>query len=204
MTEPSAAPHGRPASAASAWVTRWSHLVRPGGTVLDVACGEGRHLRWFASLGHPVVGVDRSADALAAVDLPAAQCERICADIEQGPWPLAQRQFDAVVVTNYLWRALLPVVAQSLAPGGILIYETFAIGQETIGRPSRAEFLLQPGELLRAFACLRTVAFEDGFVLPGPASPSGRFVQRIAAVHPGAGSNLEPVRHLLDPKSHSA
>ena len=204
MTEPSAASSCHPAAAASAWVRRWSHLVRPGGTVLDVACGEGRHLRWFASLGHPVVGVDRSADALAGVELPAVQCERICADIEQGPWPVAGRQFDAVVVTNYLWRALLPGIAQSLAPGGVLIYETFAMGQETIGRPARPEFLLQPGELLRAFAGLRTVAFEDGFDPPGPASPSGRFVQRIAAVHPGAGLNLEPVRHLLDPNSHSA
>lgn len=198
MTEPSAAPSPcHPAAAASAWVRRWSHLVRPGGTVLDVACGEGRHLRWFASLGHAVVGVDRSADALAAVDLPATQCERICADIEQGPWPLAQRQFDAVVITNYLWRALLPAMVQSLAPGGVLMYETFAMGQETIGRPSRPEFLLKPGELLRAFADLRTVAFEDGFEPPGPASPNGRFVQRIVAVREVASADQTPARHRL-------
>ncbi len=175
------------AGQASPWVQRWSHLLRPGGTVLDVACGEGRHLAWFARRGHAVVGVDRSQAALAAVDLPAAQCETVCADIEQGPWPLGDRQFDAVVVTNYLWRALLPRLAQSLAPGGVLIYETFARGQETIGRPSRAEFLLQPGELLQAFSHLQVVAFEDGFEpSPSPQGP-GRFVQRITALHPAGG-----------------
>jgi SAM-dependent methyltransferase len=174
-----------PASAASAWVRRWSHLVRPGGVVLDVACGQGRHLAWFAALGHPVVGVDRSQEALDAVAVPPAQCQSVCADIEQGPWPFAERQFDAVVVTNYLWRPLLPQLARSLAPGGVLICETFALGQETIGRPSRPEFLLKPGELLQAFAALRTVAFEDGFEPPAQADSPGRFVQRIAAIRAG-------------------
>jgi len=166
--------------APSAWVQRWSHLVRPGGTVLDVACGHGRHLKWFAARGHAVTGVDRSPDAIAAV---ASLGEAVLADIENGPWPLVQdgqpRPFDAVVVTNYLWRALLPVIRQSLAPGGVLLYETFAIGNETVGKPSRPDFLLQPGELLREFADLRVVAYEDGFI----AQPA-RFVQRIAAVRP--------------------
>jgi len=165
--------------APSAWVQRWSHLVRPGGTVLDVACGHGRHLKWFAARGHAVTGVDRSPDAIAAV---ASLGEAVLADIENGPWPLVQdgqpRPFDAVVVTNYLWRALLPVIRQSLAPGGVLLYETFAIGNETVGKPSRPDFLLQPGELLREFADLRVVAYEDGFI----AQPA-RFVQRIAAVN---------------------
>ena len=181
-------------AAASAWVQRWSHLVRPGGVVLDVACGQGRHLAWFAGLGHPVVGVDRSTEALAAVDLPPAQCQTVCADIEQGPWPFGERQFDAVVVTNYLWRALMPQLALSLAPGGVLIYETFAAGQETIGRPSRPDFLLQPGELLRTFAGLRTVAYEDGFEPPASADSAGRFVQRIAAVRAGDGPGILPLR----------
>lgn len=170
--------HG--SEAPSAWVQRWSHLVRPGGTVLDVACGHGRHMKWFAAHGHAVTGVDRSPEAIAAV---APLGEAVQADIENGPWPLVQegqpRQFDAVVVTNYLWRALLPVIRQSLAPGGVLLYETFTLGNETVGKPSRPDFLLQPGELLRVFADLHVVAYENGFI----AQPA-RFVQRIAAVRP--------------------
>lgn len=173
--------------APSGWVTRWSHLVPPGGAVLDVACGAGRHLRWFAQHGHRVTGVDRSTEALAVA---RSLGETIEADIENGPWPLEGRQFAAVVVTNYLWRPLLPVIVDSVAPGGVLIYETFAAGNETVGKPSRPDFLLLPGELLRACGALRVVAYEDGF-LDSPA----RFVQRIAAVRPVAGE--PPARHLL-------
>ena len=146
----------------------------PGSTALDVACGMGRHLRWLRSLGHRVTGVDRSAEAVAAC---ADLGDILCADIENGPWPFADRQFGAVVVTNYLWRPLLPLIVDSVAPGGVLIYETFATGNETVGRPARPQFLLQPGELLNACAGLRVVAYEDGF-LEQPA----RFVQRITAV----------------------
>ncbi len=162
----------------SAWVRRWSHLVAAGGTVLDVACGHGRHMRWFAQRGHPVTGVDRSPEAIAAV---AGLGEALQADIENGPWPLAGRTFAGVVVTNYLWRPNLPLIVHSIAPGGALIYETFAAGNETVGKPARPDFLLQPGELLRACEGLHVVAYEDGFQ-PDP----GRFVQRIAAVreHP--------------------
>jgi SAM-dependent methyltransferase len=180
--------------APSAWVQRWSHLLRPGGNVLDVACGHGRHLRWFAQRGHPVTGVDRSPEAIAAVsDLGTA----LVADIELGPWPLLQdgrpRTFDAVVVTNYLWRALFPVLLQSLAPGGVLIYETFAAGNETVGKPSRPDFLLQPGELLRHCAGLRVVAYEDGYL-----SQPERYLQRIAAVREGALSTAgTPARYPL-------
>lgn len=175
---------------ASEWVRRWSHLIAPGSTALDVACGAGRHLRWLRGLGHAVVGVDRSVEALAACE---GLGELLLADIEAGPWPLAGRQFGAVVVTHYLWRPLLPVIVHSVAPGGVLIYETFAQGNETVGRPARPEFLLQPGELLAACAPLRTVAYEDGF-LQNP----DRFVQRITAVRelPHAGS---PPRHPLVP-----
>ena len=166
---------------ASAWVRRWSHLAPTGGSVLDVACGRGRHARWFAGRGHPVVAVDRSAEAIAALGLGEERCEALVADIETGPWPLAGRQFDAVVVTNYLWRPLLQTLLASLAPGGVLIYETFAAGNETVGKPSRPDFLLQPGELLQLCQTLRTVAYEDGFET-GVAGANGRFVQRIAAV----------------------
>ena len=166
---------------ASAWVRRWSHLAPAGGSVLDVACGRGRHARWFHSLGHRVTALDRSAEALAAIGLPAERFETVLADIEGGPWPLAGRQFDVVVVTNYLWRPLLPTLLGSLAPGGVLIYETFAAGNETVGKPSRPDFLLQPGELLQLCQSLRTVAYEDGFET-ALAGTTARFVQRIAAV----------------------
>ncbi|MBM3362049.1 MAG: class I SAM-dependent methyltransferase [Betaproteobacteria bacterium] len=164
----------------SAWVRRWSHLVPPG-PVLDLACGRGRHLRWFAQRGHPVVGVDRSAQALAAIGLPAAACETVLADIEAGPWPLPGRRFSAVVVTHYLWRPLMPHLIESLAEAGVLIYETFAQGQESLGRPSRPEFLLRPGELIEICQGLRIVAFEDGHQ-PQSAQAPARFIQRIAAV----------------------
>ena len=174
------AAHSPQRAAPSAWVSRWSHLVTPGATVLDVACGAGRHLAWFAGRGHQVVGIDR--DISAARDLEHV-VQLVEADIESGPWPLAgeggPQVFAAVVVTNYLWRPLLPTLLHSLAPGGLLIYETFAAGNETVGRPSRPDFLLQRGELLEVCKDLRVVAFEDGF-LPSP----DRFVQRIAAVRP--------------------
>ena len=131
-------------------------------------------MRWLATQGHAVQGVDRNPDAVA---LAQAFGEVTCADIENGPWPFAGQTFGCVVVTHYLWRPLLPTLVQAVAPGGMLIYETFAAGNETVGKPSRPDFLLQPGELLRATESLRTVAYEDGF----EASPN-RFVQRIAAV----------------------
>ncbi len=172
-------PHGH--LEPSAWVQRWAHLIAPGGSVLDVACGSGRHVRWLAQQGHRVTALDRDGAALAGLQR-VAEC--VQADIEAGPWPLGARQFDAVVVTHYLWRPLLPTLRCALAPGGVLLYETFADGQQHIGRPSRPEFLLQPGELLQAFAGLRVVAFEDGFdPLPAP----GRCVQRLAAVLAPAG-----------------
>jgi SAM-dependent methyltransferase len=178
-------PHG--SEAPSAWVRRWSHLVPAGGAVLDVACGHGRHMRWFAARGHPVTGVDRSDEAIEAV---RGLGEALLADIENGPWPFAGREFAGVVVTNYLWRPLLPAIVQSVAPGGVLVYETFTVGNETVGKPSRPEFLLQPGELLRACAGLRVIAYEDGFV-----DEPARFVQRIAAVRAAPGERL--VRYPL-------
>lgn len=179
--------HG--SDAPSAWVRRWSHLVPAGGSVLDVACGAGRHLRWFASRGHAVTGVDRDPAAIAAT---AAVGRVVQADIENGPWPFAGQRFDAVVVTNYLWRPLLPVIVNSLADGGVLIYETFAIGNETVGRPSRPDFLLQPGELLGASAGLHVVAYEDGFC-----DHPERFVQRIVALRKRPSSDALPARHSL-------
>lgn len=177
------APHGM--ATPSRWVQRWAPLVRPGGTVLDLACGSGRHLRWLASQGLVLTGVDRDENAVAPLR-PVA--EVIVADIENGPWPLAGRQFDAVVVTHYLWRPLLPTIADSVVAGGLLIYETFADGQQTVGRPSRPDFLLQPGELLQVCSGWRVVAYEDGFL-----DTPDRFIQRIAAVRPPATASRWPL-----------
>jgi SAM-dependent methyltransferase len=125
-----------------------------------------------------VVLVDRSREAIESIAIPAPACEAVVADIENGPWPFEGRQFDAVVVTNYLWRPLMGTLLASLAPGGVLIYETFAQGNETVGKPSRPDFLLRTGELLDLCKGLRVIAFEEGYLDTPP-----RFVQRIAAVH---------------------
>ncbi|GAA4331059.1 class I SAM-dependent methyltransferase [Variovorax defluvii] len=157
--------------------------------MLDVACGPGRHMRWFAERGLAVTGVDHAPDALAS----ASRFGRtMLADIEDGPWPLAGQSFGVVVVTNYLWRARLPDIVAAVAPGGVLLYETFAAGNESVGKPSRPDFLLRPGELLHACAGLRVVAYEDGF-LPAP----DRFVQRIAAVRELPGAASAPPRYPL-------
>ncbi|MGH8781148.1 class I SAM-dependent methyltransferase [Paraburkholderia sp.] len=175
----------RPTSAApvtgepSRWVRRWTHLVAPGGAVLDVACGSGRHTRWFAAHGHPVTAIDRDTDAL--VELRSEPLVKpLAADLETAGWPLPDdTRFAAVVVTNYLHRPLFPALLSALAPGGVLIYETFAQGNETVGKPSRPDFLLAPGELLDVVrGRLRVVAFQDGFL----AQPRAAFVQRICAV----------------------
>ena len=176
---------------ASPWVQRWTPLVAPGASVLDVACGHGRHMRWFAERGHAVTGVDRDTQALEAA---RAWGETVWADIEVDPWPFEKGRFGAVVVTNYLWRLLLPTILDSVEAGGVLIYETFAQGNETVGRPSRPDFLLRPGELLGLCSGpgWRVVAYEDGF-LPEPE----RFVQRIAAVRLGDGATDSPQRFPL-------
>ncbi|BAN23560.1 class I SAM-dependent methyltransferase [Caballeronia insecticola] len=168
--------------AASRWVTRWAHLVAPGGAVLDVAAGSGRHARWFAARGFAVLAVDRDTqalDALAAL-APSEPIQTLAADLENGaPWPLPDRTFDAVVVTNYLHRPLFGHLLGALAPGGVLIYETFAAGNASVGKPSNPAFLLEPGELLEAVrGHLRVIGYEDGFV----ESPRPAYVQRICAV----------------------
>ena len=186
-------------SPASRWVQRWSHLVAPQASVLDVACGSGRHVRWFARRGCRVTGVDRDTSALRAL---ASGAELVVADIEGAAWPFEGRRFDAVIVTNYLWRELLPTLVASVADEGVLIYETFAIGNGTVGKPSNPAFLLRPGELLEAVQGLRIVAFEDGF----EAAPDGsqpRFVQRIVAVRERAAAPA-PARHLLRPMAAGA
>jgi SAM-dependent methyltransferase len=169
----------------SAWITRFAAGVAAGGSALDVACGQGRHARWLAARGLRVDAVDRDAAALSALaGVPGVQA--LVADLEDGPWPYAARQFDLIVVTRYLHRPLLPALLAALAPGGLLLYETFAEGQQRFGRPTNPAFLLQPGELLRASGpSLHVLAFEDGI---DPGAPPVR-IQRLAA------------RRLVDPQA---
>ncbi|MGV3655000.1 MAG: class I SAM-dependent methyltransferase [Noviherbaspirillum sp.] len=168
--------------APSAWVARFAPLAPPG-EVLDLACGSGRHARLLAAAGHPVLAVDRDPAALAACAGPGISA--LALDLEEAgfQWPFGKGRFAGIVVANYLHRPLFPALFNSLAPGGILIYETFAQGNGRFGKPSNPAFLLQPGELLdraRAHCAdagdpLRIIAFEDGYAaLPRPA-----MVQRI-------------------------
>lgn len=170
-------------AAPSPWVVRWAASLPAGARVLDVACGSGRHVRWLAARGLRVTGIDRDADVLSGL---ADTADTLVADIEGGPWPLpAEAVFDAVVVTNYLHRPLWPRLLACVAPGGRLIYETFALGNETVGKPSNPAFLLAPGELLEAVrGQLRVIGYEDGFI----AAPREAYVQRVCAVREQAGA----------------
>lgn len=153
----------------SEWVRRWADLVTRS-PVLDLASGTGRHAVYFAERGWQVVAVDREPQAI-----PGA--EFVQADLENGPWPFAGRRFAAIVVTNYLHRPLFASIRESLEEGGVLIYETFMVGNEQFGRPSNPAFLLKPGELLAAFAALTPIAFEQGRV----EQPKPAMVQRLCA-----------------------
>ena len=159
----------------SAWVRRFCGFIRPGGAVLDVACGSGRHARWLARMGFEVDAVDRAPELFEA---PPANVRLLGADIEAGPWPYAGQRFDAIIVTHYLHRPLLPTLVDSLEHGGILLYETFARGNERFGKPSNPDYLLAPGELLdHVHGRLRVLAYEDVVVEdPRPAA-----LQRICA-----------------------
>jgi SAM-dependent methyltransferase len=164
-------------AAPSPWITRFAALVPPGGTVLDVAAGSGRHATLFSLFGHPVVAIDRDTAGLRGV---GKGVEVIAADLESGaPWPLGARRFAGVIVTNYLHRPLFGPLVNAVAPGGVLLYETFAAGNERFGKPSNPDFLLRPGELLEAVRGeLRVVAYEDLQI----DTPKPAMVQRIAAV----------------------
>jgi SAM-dependent methyltransferase len=157
--------------APSAWVRRFAPLM-PAGEVLDLACGSGRHARLLASLGHPVLALDRDPAMLAQAGGPGIAPMEYDLEREGAPWPFAPGRFAGIVVSNYLHRPLLARLAESLAPNGVLVYETFAAGNEAFGKPSNPLFLLRPGELLElaAGAGLRVIAFEDGYsAVPKPA-----------------------------------
>ena len=173
--------HQHEQSAPSAWVCRFARLITPGGAVLDLACGQGRHARHLAGLGYLVEAVDRDSASLTALAGVAGITIR-CADLEGTPWPYEADRFDGIVVTNYLYRPLVVDMLAALRPGGVLIYETFARGNEMFGRPSNPEFLLRPDEMLRwAKGRLQVIAFEQGMVT----SPKPAVIQRICAIQRG-------------------
>ncbi len=157
----------------SGWVSKFVPDICPSGRVLDVACGDGRHANWLSAHGFRVFAVDREVFPGLSRDVSF-----ICADIESGPWPYGSQMFDAVVVTNYLHRPLFGAILGAVAPGGLLIYETFAAGNEQYGRPSRRDYLLQPGELLEvARGKMTVIGYEHGYV----SEPKEAVVQRLAA-----------------------
>ncbi len=173
----------------SGWVCRFMHLVEPGADVLDLACGSGRHTALFAAAGHAVTAVDRDISQLGDI----AQLERVEPlhfDLEgEAGWPFAGRRFGAIIVTNYLHRPLLPLMAASLKPDGLLLYVFGGAGNEQFGKPSNPDFLLKPGELLDVFAGqLTVVAYEHG----AQTRPRNAIVQRICATNGEAPARLQP------------
>lgn len=163
----------------SPWVVRHSEHIPVVGAVLDLACGSGRHARLLAGKGYAVHAVDRDAAAIAGLN-GVAGIEGSVLDLEGVGWPLAGRHYVGIVVTNYLWRPRLPDLLALLSPGGVLIYETFMLGNEAYGKPSNPDFLLRPGELrgVAAAAGLREIAFEEGYT----DSPKPAMRQAICAV----------------------
>lgn len=172
---------------ASQWVRRFLPLIKAGGAVLDLACGGGRHSLLLAERGYRVVAVDRDAGALAQIESASPGIETRVADLEGEPWPFPGRAFDGIVATNYLFRPLLPTLLDSLGEHGVLIYETFMLGNERCGRPSNPDFLLRPHELLDLVrGKLNVVAFEQGQVsLPRPAVVQRLCAARLASDLPG-------------------
>jgi SAM-dependent methyltransferase len=193
MSDPNTAdrpvPNHPSAPAPSPWVVRWLSSGPPGGRLLDVACGGGRHAQWARAAGFSVLAVDR--DPLALDSMQRTGVEARQEDLEHGRWSFGHERFDAIVCTNYLFRPRLDLLAGLLAPGGIWVYETFAVGNERYGRPSNPDFLLRPGELaaVAARAGLHLLGYEDGFC----ASPKPARVQRMAAVRPPFDPQTRPL-----------
>ena len=161
----------------SAWVLRFADTLHPSGNVLDLACGSGRHSLYLLERGHPVTACDIDIEGVTVLaEMPGL--ELIEADLENAAWPFADRKFSAIVVTNYLHRPLFPHILAALAPGGVLIYETFAAGNERFGRPRNPDFLLRRGELLSGvLGGLTIIAYEDMEI----SEPRRAAIQRVCA-----------------------
>lgn len=170
--------------APSRWILRQLNHLTPGARVLDLACGSGRHARALAAAGFSVLGVDRDRQALIGL-VGTPNVGVLCADLEANGWPFATAVFDGVVVSRYLHRALFPDLVRALRPGGVIIYETFMVGQERVGRPTNPDFLLQPWELLRwaGHNGLEVLAFDQGTLMAGRLA----VLQRLCARRPGGG-----------------
>ncbi len=172
-------PHRKP-TAPSPWVIEHAARIAPGADVLDLACGPGRHTRWLLDQGFRVMAVDINIAGLDDLTGHPALAT-LEADLENGPWPLGNAEFGGVIVTNYLWRLLFPRIREAVAPGGVLIYETFAVGNEQYGKPSNPDFLLREGELMDWFSDWQVVGFEQTYTeIHKPA-----IIQHICAVKPG-------------------
>ena len=168
---------------------RFAGLAREGTPVLDLACGEGRHARLFFERGHPVTVVDIDSSRLEELRGPP-DLEIVEADLENAPWPLPGRRFGVVVVANYLWRPLFPMILDAVDEGGLLLYETFALGNEAYGRPRNPYHLLQPGELIEAVRDrLQIVAYEHGYL----EQPCPAIKQRLCAARSDRPLNLSGV-----------
>jgi len=171
----------KPHLPAAPWIARFIEGVKPGGRILDVACGSGRHLALGLTLGYRMVGVDRDIGPAKGTVWPHSDLELVEADLEDGsPFPFPPRAFDGVIVKNYLWRPILADIVASVGDDGVLIYETFGVGHERLGKPTQPDFLLRPGELLEAVRSRLTVIAYEMVTLPDPP----RIMQRICAVGP--------------------
>ena len=167
-----------PVTESSAWILRFAGLIPAGGPVLDIACGDGRHTRFFARRGHPVTAAD--IDTRGISDLANQPgIEVLQMDLETARWPFEPGSFAGIIITNYLHRAHFAALPGTLRPGGVLLMETFAAGNERLGRPRNPDFLLAPGELVAALGdTLQVVAYEHGI----EESPRAAVRQRIVAV----------------------
>ena len=162
----------------SVWVKKCAAFLKPRSSVLDLACGSGRHACYLADKGHDVTGLDKNIEVLSQISM-RKDIQTLQYDLELSAWPFPDRKFDAIVVTNYLYRPILANIVDSLSPSGVLIYETFMVGNERFGRPSSPDFLLRPNELIEVtHGKLQVVMYESGRV----SRPKPALVQRICAV----------------------
>ena len=167
-----------PIAGPAGWVLDNADLLRPGMRVLDVAAGRGRHALLFAAAGWPVTAIDRDGPRMAALAAVAARLgwplTTEVRDLEAGDVDLGTSACDLIVVTHYLHRPLMPAIVRALAPGGLLVYETFTTAQAARGKPTNPDYLLQSGELPRLVAPLVVERHREGEV-------DGRMVASVVA-----------------------